>query len=144
MRTLANGAARWFKWEKAGLKCSEPVFVIISRERLNNVTRKLKVTQKNGPYRTKVKNFQELLREDKTFLGSKSLTSLRTYFLLTQLIKVSFGAVLFQNRAHHPGLEEGGPFVHQAALPSDVILHTEAAYGKPEARQPPPPRPHPL
>lgn len=63
------------------------------------------------------------------------LRRLRTYFLLTQLIKVSFGAILFQNGAHHPGLEEGGPFVHQAALPSDVILHTEDAYGKTEAKQ---------
>lgn len=44
------------------------------------------------------------------------------YLPLTQFVEVSLGAVLLQDRTHHPGLEEGGPLVHQAALPSDVIL----------------------
>lgn len=46
---------------------------------------------------------------------------------LTQLVKVGFSAVFLQNRAHHSGLEEGGPFVHQAPLPSDVVLQARAA-----------------
>lgn len=45
-----------------------------------------------------------------------------SYLPLTQFVEVSLGAVLLQDRTHHPGLEEGGPLVHQAALPSDVIL----------------------
>lgn len=44
------------------------------------------------------------------------------YLPLTQFVEVSLGAVLLQDRTHHPGLEEGGPLVHQAALPSDVTL----------------------
>lgn len=43
---------------------------------------------------------------------------------LTQLVEVSLRAVSLQDRAHHPGLQEGGPLVHQAALPPDVALRT--------------------
>lgn len=46
---------------------------------------------------------------------------------LTQLVKVRLRAVFLQNGTHHPGLEEGGPLVHQAALPADVVLQTQAA-----------------
>lgn len=42
--------------------------------------------------------------------------------LLTEFIKVCFSSVLFHDRTHHPGFEEGGPFVHQAPLPSNVTL----------------------
>lgn len=44
------------------------------------------------------------------------------YLPLTQFVEMSLRAVFLQDRTHHPGLEEGGPLVHQAALPSNVIL----------------------
>lgn len=43
---------------------------------------------------------------------------------LTQLVKVRLGAVLLQDGAHQPGLQEGGPLVDQAALSPDVVLRT--------------------
>lgn len=53
----------------------------------------------------------------------------KQFFSLTEFIKVCFSSVLLHDWTHHPGFEEGGPFVHQAPLSSNVILekkHTTA------------------
>lgn len=75
------------------------------------------------------------VHENKRFGRATDLiTEHKVSFSPTQFIKVRFGAVVLQNRTHHPGFQEGGPLVDEAALPSGVILQTKATDGNSDPR----------